>query len=473
MVAVPFPTITAEGKFSESGGSLINAYIEQLPDGRVARKRVPGLREISTSASYVGCRGVLAYNGTLIVARGSRLSQIIPIAGAYSEIDLGALPGTGPVFFARNNKSPTPDIVAVSDSVAYLISLSSPPSAYPDSDVGSPNSVASIAGYFIFSYGDGRMSASSLNDTAVSTLDYATAETRPDGLLRVVQIERDILAFGVTSYEIWTNTGEPVGFPLSYRDTLDVGLASPTGVAGFEAEGAGQTLFVASDNTVRLLNGYQPQRVSTHVIERRIEAIGDKSELRAHFYMHSGHPVWALTSSEWTLCYDIVSGSWYERKSYGRDNWRGAYTTKVFGGWACGDAVSGQVYLIDESYHKEANDPLVFEVSSATMSGFPTRARWSSLDIDIMIGVGVAGRDAPIETDPKCVVRLSRDGGATFGAGLTRSIGEQGEYGRNVRFTGADLGSVSQKGAQIKVSVSDPVPVSLFGADSTFQRRQS
>lgn len=473
MVGVPFPTITAPGKFSESGGALVNAYVEPLPDGRVARKRVPGLRQLSSNATHVGCRGLLAINNTLLIARGSRLTQIVRSSGNYTEVDIGTMPGEGPVFFARNNKSAVPDIVAVTNSTAYEISLSAAPTSYSDGDVGSPNSVTQISGYFIFSYGDGRMSASGLNSTSISTLDYATAETRIDGLIRVIQVGRDIIAFGSASYEIWSNTGEPVGFPLSYRDTVDVGLASATAIAGFEGEGAGQTIFVASDNTVRALSGYQASRVSTHVIERLIEAVPDKSTLRAQFYMHAGHAVWALTCPAWTLCYDISNGVWYARKSYGRENWRAAYSAKVFGGWCFGDEATGQIYMSDESYYREASDPLVFEVKSGTMSGFPRRARWLGMDIDMMAGVGLAGGEAPTQSDPTCVVRLSRDGGVTFSNGLTRSIGKQGEYSRNIRFTGADLGSVSQRGAQVHITVSDPVPVTLFGAEASFSERLS
>lgn len=467
VVAVPFPLASAKGKFAESGGRLINAYAEKLPDGRVRIGRVPGIRAIIEVEDYSHCRGSIEINGVVLAALDERLVTISLSGGTYLVTDIGAFSGDETVYFARNNKSPTPDIVAVTDSTAFIVSMTTGASAYPDADVGSPNSVTSLAGYFFFSYGNARMRSSGLNDTTINTLDTAFAESKPDGLWRVIPIGKNLLACGPFTIEIWPIAGNPVGFPFSYLDTIPRGLAGPDAVAGWENGWSNTIIFAADDGQVYKLAGDAPTPISNSSVSTAIEAVEDKSTLKAIVYTHEGHAIWALSSPDWTWCYDLSTGSWFERKSYGQDRWRGASAVKCFGAWVIGDSETGKFGIIDPEYHYEFGDPLGATVISATMSGFPSRASMSRLDLDIMAGVGVAPGADPIETAPQASISWSRDGGVTFGSPVLRELGAQGKYKQGVRVN--RLGTASAKGSQIKVEVSDPVRFSLFSGQLTVE----
>ena len=463
MVAVPLPTQSTRGIYAEAGGRLVNAFVEKLDDGRPKVSRSPGIRRFVEDLTHTHCRGAIDINGVLLAALDDRLVKITESGGNYTVGDLGAFSGTETVYFARHNKSPTPDIVAVTDSTAFVIDMTTGASSYPDADVGSPNSVCFLGGYFIFSYGNARMRASGLNDTTINTLDTAFAESKPDGLLRVIPLGSNLYACGPQTIEIWRNTGNAVGFPFSYLDTIPRGIPSADAIAGFENDWSNIVIFAGSDNIIYRINQAVAEPISSVSVSKSLEALADKTTLKAIVYSYQGHSIWALISSEWTWCYDLSTGSWTERASYGRVNWRAAMSTKCFGSWVIGDDETGQFGFIDPTYGYEFGAPLTATVICPTMSGFPSRAAMSRLDLDILAGVGVASGADPIETDPQVSVSWSIDGGVSFGSPITRPIGMQGEYRRGVRIN--RLGTASAKGLQIKIDISDPAPFSFFGGD--------
>jgi hypothetical protein len=115
-VNIPFPLSSAPGASGhESAGRLINCYAEPLgkdvnsskgmtPPAVVWRK-TPGLSRFATSANTV-FRGMQLVNNTLYAAWSGKASAF-DSTGAETTLT-GTLLGTDKVFFARNNKVPTP-----------------------------------------------------------------------------------------------------------------------------------------------------------------------------------------------------------------------------------------------------------------------------------------------------------------------------------------------------------------------------
>jgi hypothetical protein len=51
--------------------------------------------------------------------------------------------------------------------------------SFADTDIGTPNSVGFMDGYFIFTYGDGTIQASGLNDVTIATTDKTKEQAKP------------------------------------------------------------------------------------------------------------------------------------------------------------------------------------------------------------------------------------------------------------------------------------------------------
>lgn len=125
---IPWPNSSFPGNNpQESSGRLINAYAEPLGDGGPnAFKwiRSAGLSQFATTAN-AGYRGGLIVNGVSYETWANNASTV-SAGGAVAAIGDGTFPGTKKISIARNQASPTPDVVAVDlDNGAYVLGSAS------------------------------------------------------------------------------------------------------------------------------------------------------------------------------------------------------------------------------------------------------------------------------------------------------------------------------------------------------------
>lgn len=440
-----------------SGSRIINGIAEKLGTGETIIKRAPGLVGFRESvAGNRHCRGMIQANsGTLLVAFDEYVEAVTGGVGAV----LGPMPGSDLVTLARNN-AVTPNIVAVSPANgAFELSASAAPAPYPDPDIGFPNSVAFVDGYFFFTYGDGTCQASGLNSTNLNTLDRAKAESHSGGLIRGVGYRGQLFLFGPSFCEVWQNTGNPTGFPFTRATVIPRGLASTNAVAGWEDHFVGALIWAGADNLVYQLQGYEPSRISTHDIERDLQNIADKTTLRAFVFMNNGHPFWCLKSPKWTWCFDLLTSTWQERESYGSSRWRAEQSVYAFGDWVLGDEATGRLFRSSNLAYDEDGDPLIWDVQSTPIAAFPSRVTISRVDFDMAVGVGPAGGAGLVDEEATVRISWSDDGGATYGRPLDRKLGKSGDFRKRVSIN--RCGRTTSYGRQWRLVVSDPVYVGV------------
>lgn len=454
MVALTFPKSSTPGRPGEGAGRLVNVY--SFVDGeRAAMGSAPGLVPFATAG--LGPRGFLLVGSLLYVAVKDALFTV-NVSGTATQV--GILSGAGPVTMARNNRTPSPDIVIVTEDGAYITNGKAI-SDYPDADVRTPTSVAFLDGYFVFSYGDGTIRASGLNTTDLNDQSFTKAESHPDGVIRGIIKGGQYIALGQTSTEFYTNAGTQP-FPLTRAEVVDTGLFGPWAVAGYEDGWDRPWFSVASDRTVRQWVGYTGQAISTRAVERSIQSITNPASLRMCVYSFGGNAVVSLSGPNWTWEYHLASGCWFERESYGGKRWRGERSVNAFGRWLVGDLRSPSVMAVTEGARREGIDPLVCTME-AIGNTFPRGARLDDLRIDMSAGQGLVNGVEPIETSPQASISWSLDGGAVYSAPVKRSMGEQGEYGRLICV--GSLGRASGRGVRVRLEVSDPVNFALYGVD--------
>jgi hypothetical protein len=189
-IHIPFPLSSAPGASGqESAGRLINCYAEPLGKDIGAQKgfvppvvvwrKSPGLPQFCASTQS-GFRGGLLVGSALYIAWSGKAATYT--SGGVEAVLTGTLNGTEKVFWARNNKSPTPDVVCVAPGTGAFTVSSTAVIPFADVDVGTPNSVFDMDGYFIFTYGDGTIQASGLNDVTIATTDKTKEQAKPGGL---------------------------------------------------------------------------------------------------------------------------------------------------------------------------------------------------------------------------------------------------------------------------------------------------
>ena len=465
MTAVPFPVTSAPGaRPQESAGRLVNAYAvktEQGARGPLKWVRAPGLLELANVSARGRYRGFIELNGNVLAALEDRAVLITKSGSNMSVTDLGALDGTGLVTIAKNNATPVADIVAVTEEGAFNLYTDDVPDNFADADLPQPNSVSGVKGYFAFTIADGRLFASELNSVNLDALSFATA---PGHLLRGVAYRDEWFVFGDNFCQVYRDAGL-LPFPFDLVATIPIGLAGTHAIAGWEPGFTGTMVWAAQDDIVYKLNGYTHQAVSTEDVSRDIAATPDKSVLEASVYMSNGNAFWVLTRPDfWSWTLNLTTGTWGERASYGQESWRGARTIKAFSTWLAGDRGSGKLFEIGADVFREGDDPLVFEVVSGAVLASPNRLAVGRLDVDMVAAVGRAAGEEN-EADPQVEISWSLDGGYRWSTPVFRAIGREGESGKTISVN--RLGLAGPKGIMIKLRVSDPVHVTLFGAALT------
>jgi hypothetical protein len=90
-------------------------------------------------------------------------------------------------------------------------------------------------GYFIFTYGDGTIQASGLNDVTIATTDKTKEQAKPGGLTRGLPFNGQYYyALGAELRRGLHQHGQPTGFPFTRSYVIQRGLLSPYAVAGHE-----------------------------------------------------------------------------------------------------------------------------------------------------------------------------------------------------------------------------------------------
>lgn len=470
MPPINWPTSTAPGvNPTETGGRLINAFAEKAPTGsrsEIVWRRVAGLiRRFTTTQTAI--RGAIMVGSVMYVVSGNKAYSV---TSAYVVTELtGTVGGTGPVTMARNMKAPVPDVLIVHSGGMSSINISGASVAvFSDGDLPAVNSICFIDGYFIVTSESGLAYQSGINDTTFSSVDRTAAESDPDGLYRAIAAGSDLILMGTASLEFYANAGNPTAFAFNRGVVVPVGLKGQWAVAGFEPGFADTVLFVANDNTVRKLQGYTPAKVSPPELDRLIEAVADPAALIAWVYQAAGHAYWVLSGPGWTWVFDVSTGNWHERQTYGFDDWRCRYGVNAWSKWFTFDLQSGKAFEFGTTIKQDDESPLVWTLRSSQSHRFPGRAVINKASFDFETGVGLDAGISPIETQPVVRIRWSDDGGRNWGNPVTRRLGTQGE---NVPIDINNAGLTGRKGRVWEMTVSDPIEIAFFGAAMDIEER--
>lgn len=342
----------------------------------------------------------------------------------------------------------TYQVVIVSDLASYciedgqIIYISLPKVA---------NSVCFLDNRFVFDHEDGSYSWSPLNNAlTISGLDYATAEARPDGLVRAFASRGELWLFGTETTEIHSGTSDAeLPFQPLGGTFIDKGCASKMSVVQFD----NAPHWLGHDGIYYRGAGYNAQRISTHAVERAIKDVSDWTTIRAYVDTVEGHTFLVVTCADWTWAYDAATGSWHERKSYQRNDWRAWPYAYAFGKRIVGDKASGALNELDEDTYSERGDPIRSEI---ILPDIPGKFTFDALELDVATGTGLNVVSTADGYNPQVMLRWSDDGGYTWSNERTHDLGVQGKYDERVLFT--RLGSSrSIRGRRYSIAVSDNV----------------
>jgi hypothetical protein len=459
MGQIKFPLSSAPGpRPQESGGRLINAFVERAPIGAASDtiiRRSPGLRRVALAQGLQHTRGFLDCAGTQLLWILN--DRVVVVNSSFVVTDLGKLTGIKPVTTARNNALPPNNLVVTEEGCFNLFTVGAPTPFVGGDMPGNPTSVCELDGYFIWTFQSGYVYASDLNSVTVNPLSFNVEQ----GLIarRAVRYAGRLFVFGDKWTGLYRNAGT-VPFPFARETTIAKGIVGTHAIAGWEAGWSNALIWAGDDFVVYQLNGYNPVPISTDDVSRDIQKAilaGRRDFIEAFVYMYNNNAFWVLQCHDlWTWEYNLSTGAWNERKSFQMVNWRGNRGVRMFDRWLTGGD-QGELFEVSGTYFREALDPLIWHVESGVMSGFPQRTVIPNASFYITSAVG----DFALEAKPRVAISWSLDGGHNWGRPVLRSLGAPGEsrFYPSVRSSGLSRGH----GVRYRLVVSDPVHVGLVG----------
>jgi hypothetical protein len=440
----------------------VNLYFEvqQDPDGaRIVAYQTPGLDAALVNFGGTPIRGAIAPGESdyAYFVHRDTFWQVDNAGQVTSRGTIGT--STGKVSMAEDGRY----IVLVDGAKGYYYDMETPATPIAEiTDSDFPDGATDVTwhdGFFLCELED-EFYVSDYGSPTSWPGDFASAESNPDGILRLVADEDDLKIFGKKSIEFWQNTGA-ADFPYERipGTTQKWGLAAKRSIAPLDDSFAFLTSNRQGQVIAAVLRGYRVQRISNHELEAKWAAYGSFADAVGGSYMLDGHPMYVVSfpSAAETWMYDSSTTGWSQLKSYGLERHRGELYLHWLGRTYVSDYDSGKLYRLNAATYTDAGDPLRWELVGRHVSDKFAKIGVDAFQLDVEVGVGLASGQG---SDPQVMLRISRDGGRTFGIERMRSIGATGKYKTRVIWRKCGRG----RDFTFELAGSDPVKYALLGA---------
>jgi len=420
--------------------------------GSIASAGSPLVVTLTVTAVLYGSLAV----GTTIIGAGIPTNTIITALGTGTG-------GTGTYILSGGS-------LTVSSETIYAEQFTILPTtdgAFTGGDVVDVND-----NYFIYNRPNSQQFAiSGLLSPITQALSFGSKFTAPDNLVSLIANNGQLYLLGEKSSEVWSDQGT---FPLAYQripgSSTQQGIAAAQSVARVGNSFAYVSQNIRGLNQVVLMNGYTPQRISTHAVE---QSLLDQytADAIAYTYQLEGHEVYVVSfpTIDITWAYDFTTELWHKWLWVDSNNQYHRHRSNcaaVFQGVVVvGDWQNGNLYQLDQANYTDNGGEIRRLRRAPHILTDLQRQYFDELQIQFQPGVGINGfsRDRntylgspytiPLNTpltigvqdidvlgnagqlnqndilyNPKAMLRWSNDGGSTWSKEYWQDLGQQGYY---------------------------------------------
>lgn len=445
-----------------------NCYVEKTESEGAptpwAQLPTPGVI-LRASVSQAPIRGCFADAGQAYFIAGFAFYELFLTAGVWSTTFRGTVASDGfPATICANGVGDQLGITSggvwyTYDRTTHVLTVS-----------GNPATTATMGGalngrfYYLDAVSGTVYSSALYNGLSWTASHYLQSTGNDPWITLAVTPDKFIRLLGSQSGELLTDDGLP-GFPCSivkegaipfgilapYAFTVDTSISWVTR----SAKGRGQVVRA---------QGYTPIRVSNHGIESTILGYGAVDGLvdgaTAFSYQAKGHPtcVFTFPTADKTWCVDEATGKWHARSYWNTATgvaqaYRPGCAMEAFGATLVGDRVTGSIYELTAASFTDVDGAAIRRVRQPAPLQLD-RQRFVVDSFELVGDVGV-GLQTGQGSDPQAMLRISRDGGQSFGAEHWTSLGAIGAF--QTRVLWSQLGNCRSFVPQVVVT--DPVPV--------------
>jgi hypothetical protein len=289
-----------------------------------------------------------------------------------------------------------------------------------------------------------------------SALDKGTKEGYPDNILALLADHQELIVFGdLQSTEVHRDTGA-ANFPFE-RDMgafMHYGLAAKDSVSQLGLNGIAWLGWSSGRGQPQAFYaaGFQPQRISTSMLEHLWDEYPSVRDARAFSYVEDGHHFWVITfpSADISWCYDLTASQqmgkpmWHARGTWDGDKWHriraNCHTYGYFrddpdhkaATWTrglthfVGDWEKGIIYIQGLYNYDEFGHPIRRQMVSSHLANDNKRTVWHLFQMECLVGDGA--------NDLTWTLDYSRDRGYTFRNARQRTAPGGGKRNQRLRW---------------------------------------
>lgn len=423
----------------------LNYYGEKVAEDIYTLKPTPGT-ELDSQLSVSGAgRGLVSVAGRLFGVRGSYFQE--KIAGVWTARgSLLSNAGTKVAMVYNLPPNGAGQILIVDDENGYVFELATNTfttlSEGTHGFVGGGSQAAYCAGRgMVFEPGTRVMRCSSVDDfLSWPGLGFGTAESLATPLKAIISNGNLFYAFSDDGFEVW-QFQDLENFPFAPILSGDkIGILAPNSALFIErfAYWMGRT-DTGEGVTYRHSGGGQPERISTHPIERTIADMATPSDAVACTYNSLGHVFYVLNfkGGNRSLCWDKNTSLWHERAV--REPVTGYMSllpwvsTVVHEGEILAlSYLNGQVLHVDDELYTDQGNPIVRE---RILQVIPKEGDWFTYYQSAEL-FGTVGNTPVGQQIPNIMMKYSTDRGKTWSLERWRPTGGNHSYSTRTRWVG-------------------------------------
>lgn len=433
-MANPLPIITD----GIHGQPPINFYPAADSELGVILQPTPGLSE---HCSLTGCseiRGILNWNGYMYaVARRGSASAVWRVAGNGSFAEIGTINTsyTGPVWMVGS----VSQLLIVDGVSGYIYTPGTGLfQQISDPDFPGAGTCDSQDGYGLFTQPNTReWFQSDLYDfSSIVATDFYVKEGKPDNIIALKSLLREVWIFGAESIEVWSNVGgNGITAPTFMRNAgglLEYGL----GAAASPQIVNSKMIWMSDKRQLLKAIAYQPQKISGQMMERAVKDFAAFDDAFAFTYTEANHDFYVITfpTGNETWVWDDSTQMLHKRQSYdGAGGWgrhRANCYTLYNNNHYVGDFNNGKIWHMSSNYYDDGGEEIRREFHMTPLYGGQKYIDFPPVEIKVKSGVGLS-----TGLDPQIMLQFSEDEGETWSNEVWRSAGKIGEYTRKAKWT--------------------------------------
>ena len=486
------PSYVAQSPIAD-GERTMNWYAEpaQVPgeSGPMALYPTPGVTSLVTADDAPG-RAMIAVKDRTFCVMGRTLYEISSTYVLTSRNPSTPMVNDGKPATISWNGDGGGELFITSGNYGYIFTLSSNAFAQvrdPAVDGGTTMG-AQLDGYFIAL--DTSTSTIYLSDlldgTTWDATQYQQRLIESDPWVSIAVLNRQLWLLGSLTSEVWFDSGKtPFPFEPHPSGLVLYGCAAP-----YSTVVTGETLVwlaATKDGIGQVVQttDFTPDVVSSLAVSTALAGYSTIGNAIGDSYSEIGHTFYVLTfpTEQKTWAFDITPNMplpspqrWAERGTWiSEENvyeaWHPCYSTYQNSELLILDHTSGVLYRLSHSVGTDVDGRVIRRVRRPpSLFAQNEVLRVSAFQLFLEPGLGLVSGQG---SDPQVSLRISGDGGKTFGNELWSGAGKIGKFGARTRW----LRCGSGRRWMPEVVVSDPIPWRLLGAsvfiqeDSTRARR--